>query len=338
MRRLVYISRNYKSTAYGGAKARVDMEDILSDMNAVNLGLPRTFHKNKVTDYFRNLAGIIRFMFGVRKDDVVVVQYPVKKYYRLICRWSHLRGAKVVSLIHDLGSFRRKRLTVSEENRKLQLSDVIIPANENTISWLREHGCDMPMTPQVAWDYLLENDAPAAADTTDSNSSVAFVGHLQEKQNSFLYKLPENLEAHLYGLGAPETAPGNVRLHGFIHPSDFARDGKGKFGLIWYGPTLEHDTTGYIGEYISYCNPHKLGLYMRAGKPVLLWRGAGAASFVKREGIGITVDSLRDIDTILESVSNEEYSRMRRNVSRVAAKMASGHYFRSALARALDLL
>ena len=143
--RLVYVTRNYKSTAYGGAKARVDMEDILHDMGAVNIGMKRTFCKNKAYDYFRNLAGIMRFMCRVRPGDVVLVQYPVKKYYKLICRWSHMRGAKVVSLIHDLGSFRRHRLTVKEENRKLQMSDVIIPANVSTIKWLREHGCDMPI-------------------------------------------------------------------------------------------------------------------------------------------------------------------------------------------------
>lgn len=68
MSRLTYISRNYKSTRYGGAKARVDMEDILEDMGAVNLGLKRTFHSNKAVDYFRNLAGIVRFMTGVRPE------------------------------------------------------------------------------------------------------------------------------------------------------------------------------------------------------------------------------------------------------------------------------
>lgn len=335
MNRLVYVSRNYKSTAYGGAKARVDMEDILQDMGAVNLGLKRTFHKNKVYDYFRNLAGIMRFMCRVRKGDVLVIQYPVKKYYRLMCRWSHLKGAGVVSLIHDLGSFRRRRLTVPEENSKLMMSDVIIPANDSTIEWLRQHGCDMPMTPQVAWDYLLaDNDVSPRS----NELSVAFVGHLQKEQNAFLYMLPQGLDVHLYGMGAPAETPEHIRMHGFIHPEDFVRNGRGSFGLIWYGPNLEHDTTGYIGEYISYCNPHKLGLYMRAGIPVVLWRGAGAAPFVDHEGIGITVDSLEDLDKRLKSVSDEEYARMQRNIARVGGRMARGLYFREALDRALGLL
>lgn len=333
--RLVYVTRNYKSTAYGGAKARVDMEDILHDMGAVNLGMKRTFCKNKAYDYFRNLAGIMRFMCRVRPGDVVLVQYPVKKYYKLICRWSHMRGAKVVSLIHDLGSFRRHRLTVKEENRKLQMSDVIIPANVSTIKWLREHGCDMPMTPQIAWDYLLKNNGDYGE---KKNLSVAFVGDLKESRNGFLYKLPEKLETHIYGNGAKKDIPEHIKSHGFIHPEDFVRQGEGKYGLIWYGPTLKHDTEGYIGEYISYCNPHKLGLYMRAGIPVILWEGAGAAPFVKKEGIGVTVESLENLDKQLASISDEDYSRMQANVKRVASLMAYGYYFRSALDHALDIL
>lgn len=335
MYRLVYVSRNYKSTAYGGAKARVDMEDILQDMGAVNLGMKRTFHRNKIFDYFRNLAGIVRFMRRIRRNDVLVIQYPVKKYYRLMCIWSHMKGARVVSLIHDLGSFRRRRLTVPEENRKLMMSDVIIPANDSTIAWLKAHGCHMPMTPQVAWDYVLENGQERPR---PKGLSVAFVGHLQKEQNAFLYMLPEGLDVHLYGTGAPDKVPEHITKHGFIHPEDFARNGEGKFGLIWYGPNLEHDTKGYIGEYISYCNPHKLGLYMRAGIPVVLWRGAGAAPFVEREGIGITVDSLEDLDQRLKSITDEEYARMQRNIARVGARMAMGHYFRTAMDHALKML
>lgn len=330
MGRLTYISRNYKSTRYGGAKARVDMEDILEDMGAVNLGLERTFHSNKAVDYFRNLAGIIRFMTRVRPGDTVVLQYPVKKYYRLICRWARRRGAKTISLVHDLGSFRRHRLTVSEEIRKLSLTDAVIAANDSTVKWLRDNGYTLPVTEQVAWDFLSDRKPGTASAAADS---CLFVGHLKESMNGFLYRLPEGLDVHLYGLNAPADTPAHIHTHGFAYPDDIISGSEGRYGLIWYGATLEHDDSGYIGEYIGYCNPHKLGLYMRAGKPVVIWKGAGAAPFVEREGIGITVDSLTDLDRRLSAISEEQYEQMRRNVERVAAKMATGGYMREALAR-----
>ena len=112
MSRLGYISRNYKSTGSGGGKARTDAEDILNSLGAVNLGRIRSYHRNMVVDYVLNLCGIVSYMARVRPDDVVVVQYPVKKYYRLLCLWAHLRKARVVSLVHDLGSFRPNKVTI----------------------------------------------------------------------------------------------------------------------------------------------------------------------------------------------------------------------------------
>ena len=62
------------------------------------------------------------------------------------------------------------------------------------------------------------------------------------------------------------------------------------------------------------------------------------ASFVRREGIGITVDTLEGIAERLAAVTPEEYRQMQRNVERVSALMAEGHYFYAALDRALTLL
>lgn len=330
MARITYISRNYKSTRYGGGKARVDMEDVLCDMGAVNLGLPRTFYANKVVDYFRNLAGIIRFMASARRGDTLVLQYPVKKYFRLICRVARLRGVRTIALIHDLGSFRRHRLTARQEISKLSLADAVIAANANTVKWLRDHGFTKPATEQVAWDFLSE-----ASPGGDSSNplSVLFVGGLKPGSNGFLYKLPAALDVELYGNSAPEQIPANCHNNGFGRPDDIIAGASGRYGLIWYGTTLEHDDNGYIGEYIAYCNSHKLGLYMRAGKPVVMWKGAGAAPFVEREGIGLTVDSLADLDKVLAGVTPDQYAAMLGNVRRVAARVARGDYFREALDR-----
>lgn len=337
MSRLVYISRNYKTQRHAGGKARVDVEDILSADGALNLGLRRTFSSNKVVDYFRNLAGITRFMMTIRRGDIIVVQYPLKKYYRLVCRQARRRGAKVVTLVHDLGSFRRRRLTVDEEIAKLSLSDVVVAANQSTIKWLRDNGFKKPLVEQVAWDYLSDSRPEPGIDP--ERLSLAYVGNLNPERDGFLYKLPATMSIDLYGDGPVDAGMllPKERDNGFVEPDTLIASARGRFGLIWYGPsTTEH--VGFIGEYIGLCNTHKLSLYMRAGKPVVLWRGAGQAPFVEREGVGLTVDSLDDLDAKLAAVTDEQYERMRANVDRVAALMASGHYLRSALSRSLAAL
>ena len=47
-RRLCYISRCYRNAGSAGSKAKSDYEIILRSMDAVNLGLPTSFHNNKV--------------------------------------------------------------------------------------------------------------------------------------------------------------------------------------------------------------------------------------------------------------------------------------------------
>ncbi|MDE7427507.1 MAG: galactofuranosyltransferase [Muribaculaceae bacterium] len=334
-RRLTYLTRNYKGTAYGGAKARIDMEDILQQTGAVNLGLKRSFHKNKIKDFLLNLCGIASFMIHIWRSDVLVLQYPVKKYFTFLCRWAHFRGARVITLVHDLGSFRRRKLTPQQEISRLEHSDVLIVANASTVQWLQSHGIKRPMAEQVAWDYLSSARAPHSRKLSPE---CVFVGHLGADNNAFLYKLPPELKLTLYGAGQPSELPQQLCCKGLTAPDDIISAGAGSFGLIWYGNSLDYTPDGFIGEYIKYCNSHKLGLYMRMGVPVIIWSGAGAAPFVKENGIGLTVDSLHQLPRLLASVTPEEYSRMQQAVSITGDRMARGHYFLSALQNALRKL
>lgn len=335
MGRLVYLTRNYKTTGNGGGKARVDVEDILDGRGAVNLGLRRTYHRNKILDFALNLGGIICLSLRVRPGDTLVLQYPIKKYYTLICRIAHLRGARVVTLVHDLGSFRRKRISVSQEIKRLSHSDVLIVANANTMAWLKEQGLKRPMVEQIAWDFL-SPEKPSSA--TFGPTSLSFIGALSPERNGFLYALPPGLCLHLYGNGGDGAkVNASVNIHGFATPDQLIAVAAGRYGLIWYGES-SREHIGYIGEYIRYCNPHKLALYMRAGKPVIIWRESGAAQFIESEGVGITVDNLDNLDTLLNNISESDYEAMRHNISRVAQRMASGAYFNDALDRALALI
>ena len=95
---------------------------------------------------------------------------------------------------------------------------------------------------------------------------------------------------------------------------------------------------GKIGEYMSYNNPHKVSLYLRCHAPVILSKTAGLASFVEENGIGLTVDSLTDIDAVLAAVTPDQYESMRQNVIKVSDRLAQGYYFEHAFRRALELL
>ena len=139
MTRLCYITRNYRNLNGAGNKAKTDNEDTLQVIGARNLGLKRTFYPNKVITFFLDLAGVIKYVFTVRRGDVVVLQYPVKKYFAFLCRIAHLKGAKTMALIHDLGSFRRKKLTIEKEINRLMHADYVIASNDTMKTWLKEY-------------------------------------------------------------------------------------------------------------------------------------------------------------------------------------------------------
>lgn len=83
LNRLCYISRNYRGVTSSGSKAKTDNEITLREMGAHNLGLPSTYYRSMIITFFLDLLGIVKLMLTMRSDDVLVLQYPVKKYFFL---------------------------------------------------------------------------------------------------------------------------------------------------------------------------------------------------------------------------------------------------------------
>ena len=154
-----YLSRNYKGVDGAGNKAKTDIERIMEEDGFVNIGLPQTRYTHTVLAFLVTLAGVLKAPFCLRKGDRLVLQYPLKKYFTFVCRMAHLRGAKVVVVIHDLGSFRRKKLTVEQEIRRLDHADYIIAHNEKMKRWLEENGYRRLIGVLGIFDYLSDTEA-----------------------------------------------------------------------------------------------------------------------------------------------------------------------------------
>lgn len=347
--RLCYLSRNYKNVALGGGKAKTDIEQTLAAMGAVNLGLRQTRSTNKVYDFVRNLTGVLRAMWRLQKGDVLVLQYPVKKWFEPLCKAAHRRQAKVVAIIHDLGSFRRKRLTVAEEIARLNHADVVIAPNPYQQQWLLEQGCRARVTVYGLHDYLSDEVIEPAHPAPEPDAagkvyfSACFVGNLSPKINGYLYRLADRLHEvtlHLYGSSFAEgesrsNAP--LQYHGFGHDMTLMRSIEGDFGISWYGESIA-GPEGALGEYMAFNNPHKVSLYLRCGIPLIIWRKAGLGSLVEQEGIGLVVDSLEELEKRLTTLTLEEYRIMQQNVRRVVTQIAAGGSCRRAVEEAISVL
>lgn len=318
-----------------GNKAKTDNEETLQEMGAVNLGLPRTEYNNKVGKFFLDLLGIMRYCLSVRRNDVVVLQYPVKKYFSFICHVAHLRGAQTVALIHDLGSMRRKKLTVKHEIERLMNADAVIASNDAMKGWLSDNGFTKPLGSLGLFDYRSRNcrttEAPA-----HPRPVMIYAGALNTRKNSFLLKVADTISSYdLHIYGNREGLPGledsdHVKVYDFMAAEDFIDHVDGDFGLVWDGDSLD-TCSGNFGEYLRWNSPHKVSFCLRAGLPVIVWSKAAVAPIIQKEGIGLCIDSLSELNTLLGSITPEQMKQMRENVRRVSDRLRSGQFFREAV-------
>lgn len=327
---------------YNSNKARTDLDAIMSANGFRNIAVCSSC-RSKVGIFWAKLATLAIMPMRIKRGDVLLIQYPFKKYYTLLCRIAHRRGARVVTLVHDLGCFRRKKLTVEQEVERLGHTDVLIVHNESMMQFLSDHGYRRPMVTLGIFDYLATPSATIPQKRDDEPWSVVYAGGLAKRKSTFIYLLDAVIEGwkmfvHGRGLDEEEArAWQHVESRGFIRSDDFVRQSVGHFGLVWDGVSID-ECAGQWGEYLRVNNPHKTSFYLRAGKPVIMWSKAALTPFVLREGVGIAVDSLKDIGQKLNDISADDYARMCRNVERVGALLADGHYFKTAFAEAVGKL
>ncbi|WP_073346883.1 galactofuranosyltransferase [Bacteroides congonensis] len=328
---ICYLSRNYKGVDSAGNKAKTDVEQIMEAHGFRNVGLEQTRYTNVILAFCVTLFSVLKSVFCLSKGDVVILQYPLKKYYTFVCNIVHWRGGKVITLIHDLGSFRSKRLTISQEISRLNHSDCIIVHSEAMKLWLIENGIKAKLQILEVFDYLSESQ-PMGKDVIPTQPfRVLFAGVLSSCHNDFLYKMADitsrTYELVFYGGGFEvERLNTNVDYKGFVSSDKLIASAEGDFGLVWYGPTLEGGG-GPLGEYLQYNAPHKLSLYIRCGLPVIIWNKAALAPFVEKNNIGVCISSLAEVEEILAGMDINEYMQMKRNVLEVGEKLSDGFYF-----------
>lgn len=343
--RLCYISRNYYNLTSAGNKAKTDNEDTLMEMGAVNLGLQRTVHDSKVLAFFLDLAGIIRACILLKKGDILFLQYPVKKYFSFLCNIARKKDAKTVSLIHDLGSFRRKKLTVEKEISRLSHSDYIIASNENMKTWLQENGLQRPIGALGLFDYRSDtfHQSQTLSSQASEKPSVVYAGALSMRKNAFLVKLTKCLSTwnltiagNKDGLQGLQENP-HISYRGFLPSEEFIAHINADFGLVWDGDSLD-TCSGEYGTYLHWNSPHKVSFNLRAGLPVIVWKDAAVALIIETEGVGITINSLQELDTILSQLSQEDLDTMKHNAASMAEKLNQGYFLRKAMKTAIKEL
>ncbi|MBO4907499.1 MAG: galactofuranosyltransferase [Bacteroidaceae bacterium] len=339
---------NYYIEVGTNNKAKEDIDEICRQEGFVNL-TRHNFGKGGVGRFLTKLVSVTSILWRLKQGDTLFLQYPMKKFYYMACSLAHLRGARVMTVIHDLGAFRRHKLTPKQENSRLSKTDFLIVHNPTMRDYLREHGFKGGIHCLQIFDYLspspvrsLDSEQLALPKTQQRPWNVVYGGHLGRWRNAFLYEIPtvmEGWEMDLYGRGfdAQGVDSPHLRYHGFKAGDDFIAQVEADFGLVWDGDSLD-ECTGDWGEYLRINDPHKTSFYLRAGIPVIVWSQAAMAPFILEQKVGISVDSLSQISNRLASISAAEFAEMKKNAVSMSRRLSEGYYIKEGFKAAKECL
>lgn len=330
---VVNVTQGQNKTA--GSKAKKDVVFFLSKYRSYKI-IDYTVINNR---FFRIIKGIFQWKASFRnidEEDMVLFQYPAYSRFLGDCFVHEARkhGTKISILLHDVNSLRMYKNSSKKIKRELDFInkfDFVIAHNKNMATWLVNHGVYKKIISLGIFDYqadYLMNDISLVSDKKEP--TIAFTGNLGK--STFLEKINSNIPINLYGVFPAEKYPENIDYRGSFDSEKLGNVVDDEFGLVWDGDATE-SCTGVLGEYLKYNNPHKTSFYLSNGMPVIIWRKAALAEFIVRNGCGIVIDSLNDLDLVFSELTLNDRLKLKENAIKIGSMLRDGHFLIDAVSK-----
>lgn len=284
----------------------------------------------------------------LKAEDSVFFQFPVVHnsiFLHHILKKLKIKGIKIITLIHDMESIRlitEKKLSFLQKVRIkveefgfLKASSFLITPNKCMREFLKAKDIKIQMGDLEIFDYLIskEIDEKKLEKPILKKNSIVIAGNLSKEKSAYVYSLPTNLNFELYGVNYNENEESQsktINYNGSYMADELPFFLNGKYGLVWDGTSIETCEGGY-GKYLMYNNSHKASLYLVSEIPILIWEKAALADFIIEKKIGITINSLNDINEKLEKITEEEYNIMKKNTILYSKKLREGFYLKTVI-------
>lgn len=326
-----------------GNKARTDTVNILTNNGYKYIRLYRS-KSLKFTIIIQMIFGCIKAILQAKKDDTVLIQYPYypfvinKILLNILAYVRHIKKYRIGLLIHDSFGLRNfdsaknnKDTVLKEEVQLFDKANYVICHNEKMIDAFRKAGGKGNYRDLGPFDYLY--NGPMCFQSSYREPEIIVAGNLSKEKCGYLYQLSDAIKKakfNLYGIGFEGTPQERVKYYGSFSPEELIKHLNGHYGLVWDGESCE-TCTGTYGEYLKFNNPHKFSLYLAAGIPLIVWSQSALADYVKANHIGVCVDSLYDLDSILNKVTKEQYLQMKAKVIQIRKAIICGDHLKNAI-------
>lgn len=327
-----FVAGNYYDKFTASSKAKIDAEEIVEINGFRNCGLHQSYLKpSSFKAYLKYGLTLAKLYLSIPRNGIVFMQHPKQLNLKVI-NIAKRRKNKVIILVHDLNSLRNWSDT--GERELLNAADLLIVPTEAMKAWLISNRIGRQYVVLGIFDYLHGSKTSAIENAT---YRIAFAGNLGK--SDFIDKVHlRNSVLNLYGIGSDKRILNSgVIFKGCYPPDKLAENMEADFGLVWDGDSTE-SCTGQLGEYLRLIAPHKLSMYISAGIPVIVWEESAMAPFVKEHNVGITVNSLNEMEDILNRMDRAQYLEIKKNINAVAEKLSSGYFLSKALKEAEAIL
>lgn len=326
-----FIQEEYLHGGVGGS----DAEKVLLGMGFKPLAFPH-HHKFGLGAKIARFYFLARTLLRIRNGSLIVFLFPVYATMArlLLNALSGKKGIRCICFIMDINGLKDgDEQVLREEITMLKKFRYFIVHNEEMRTWLLKHVSGQALSSTVEFfDFLA---SPANISRAVSRE-IVFAGNLAK--SGFLKNLPllatsqPQLRFNLYGPGmfALDESFSQIRYFGVFPPHELPSRLEGSFGLVWDGDSVERPSAS-LGHYMQFITHHKLSLYILAKLPIIIASSAGAAILVKKYSIGLTIDSLFDLEQTISRVSLEEYRQMQENMTMLAERISRGKFLQEAL-------
>ena len=320
------IEREKRKYSNAGSKAVRDMNAILHDSGYV----PYVFdsiYSNRWVYSINRFFRVLYLLLLLKKGDICFLQWPIySRIDRVLYAVLKNKRVHLQLLIHDLASIRLNKFEEYEKKFLLFADTIIVHTSamkDLIVSWGVEESRIRILT---SFDYLVyDNDLP----TRKMSNDVAFAGNLSKSK--FLQKIEGNsigIQIFCYGSKVRDLSKPLIYKGKF--DADYVSGIEGSWGLVWDGNDVD-TCSGILGDYLRINSPHKVSLYIVSKLPIIIWKEAALADYVQTKGLGVVVDSLLDIPSVLSEISESKYCSILENLERERKELIAGMHLKQFL-------
>ncbi|QVI35583.1 glycosyltransferase [Lacticaseibacillus chiayiensis] len=298
---------------------------------------------------------------GLKINDCLLIQWPLpdmgERWLQKLIKKTHEFGAKLIFLINGLTSWSDGLILPGKRNQgeiqkalrnpKVQLemlflhqADAVITSSLQMVEQLKKElaltgqqlsPCATYLGPDGYRTRYFQN-------RRDLNKGIDFIDSLPGAP--FFSQLPEDLHFNVYGDQSQNhllSQRQNITLLPWSDPEAIPQLLKGTYGLVWASQQYPN-VAGVCSEYEEYQTSVTLALHLAANEPVIVWSQSAIADFVRKNGLGLVIDSLEQLAQQVATITDSDYNDMINNVERISPLIREGFYLKRAMLNVIAML